>query len=76
MNGALWLAAGAALGFAVAMRLRPHSETTCAKRVAAGFAAELDSKCGVLGGLCTGAASALGLTDAGNANSVLDALGL
>lgn len=76
MNLALAFGAGALLGIAVATRLRPHSETTCAKRVAAGFRAELGSKCGPLGFLCQGVGDALGLTGAATANSFLDAVGL
>lgn len=76
MKELLYLAGGAVLGFAIATRLRPHNSSTCAKRVAEGFRAELGSKCGPLGFLCQGVGDALGLTSAGTANSFLDAVGL
>lgn len=76
MKVALAIAAGAAVGLALGLRLRPHSESTCARRVAQGFRAELGAKCGPLGFLCRGAADALGATDPRAANSILDLFGL
>jgi hypothetical protein len=72
----LYIAGGAVLGFAIATRLRPHQSSTCAKRVAEGFRNELGAKCGPLGFLCQGVGDFLGVTDAGTANSFLDAVGL
>lgn len=76
MKELAYLAGGLVIGVAIATRLRPHNESTCAKRVADGFGKELESKCGPLGFLCKGAADFLGLTDPGTANSFLDAVGL
>lgn len=76
MKPVLLVVAGVAVGVALGLRLRPHSETTCARRVAEGFRNELDSKCGPLGFLCTGIADAVGATDPRATNSLLDLFGL
>jgi hypothetical protein len=71
---ALAFAFGGVLGLALALRLRPATETACCARVAAAVRAQLGDKCGPAGALCQSIGDALNLWD--HSPALLDVLGL
>lgn len=74
MKELLFFAGGVAVGVALMARLRPHSESTCAARVAKAARDEVGTKCGPIGFICQGIGDGLGVWP--HANSILDALGM
>jgi len=58
MSGALWFAAGAAVGLVLAFRIKPATDTSCCQRVAAGVRDRVGAGCGPI---CQSIGDALGI---------------
>jgi hypothetical protein len=74
MRVAVALAVGAAVGFAIASRLRPANESSCCRRVAAGARDRVGVECGPFGLICQSLGDALGVWP--HAPEILDRWGL
>lgn len=70
----LYIALGAAGGFALGYRLRPASSARCCEQLGQLVRDDLRTRCGALGGVCEGLGSALGVFD--NASQLLDVAGV